>query len=82
MKTFLALAAVAAIALASPNYHVVRKLAVGGDGGWDYLTVDTVNHKLYVSRGTHVMIIDTDNEKVVGDIPIRWACTASRSRTT
>jgi YVTN family beta-propeller protein len=69
MKTFLALAAVAAIALTSPNYHVARKLTVGGDGGWDYLTVDTVNHKLYVSRGTHVMIIDTDNEKVVGDIP-------------
>jgi YVTN family beta-propeller protein len=69
MKIFLALAALAAIALASPNYHVARKLAVGGDGGWDYLTVDTVNHRLYISRGTHTMVISTDSEKVIGDIP-------------
>ncbi len=69
MKTFLALAALAAIALVSPNYHVARKLTVGGEGGWDYLTVDTINHRLFISRGTHTMVISTDSEKVVGDIP-------------
>jgi DNA-binding beta-propeller fold protein YncE len=56
-------------AAARATYHVARKLTIGGDGGWDYLTVDTANHRLYVSRGTHVMVIDTDKEAVVGDIP-------------
>ena len=51
------------------SYHVVKKIAVGGDGGWDYLTVDTAAHRLYVSHSTHVVVIDTDRDSVVGDIP-------------
>jgi hypothetical protein len=50
-------------------YHVVRRLAVGGDGGWDYLTADSENRRLYVSRGTHVMVFDMDRDSLVGDIP-------------
>ncbi|GJG84902.1 hypothetical protein tb265_00830 [Gemmatimonadetes bacterium T265] len=49
-------------------YHVVRRIAAGGEGGWDYLTVDTAAHRLYVSRATHVMVIDTDRDSVVGDV--------------
>ena len=51
------------------TYHVIKKIAVGGDGGWDYLTVDTAAHRLYVSHSTHVVVIDTDRDSVVGDIP-------------
>lgn len=51
------------------TWHVASRLRVGGDGGWDYLTVDTAAHRLYVSRGTHVMVLDTDRDSVVGDIP-------------
>ena len=49
-------------------YHVVKRIAAGGEGGWDYLTVDTAAHRLYISRATHVMVIDTDRDSVVGDI--------------
>ena len=51
------------------GYHVIKRLQVGGDGGWDYLTIDDVARRLYISRSSHVMIIDLDTDKVVGDIP-------------
>jgi len=42
---------------------------VGGEGGWDYLTVDTAANRLFVSRGTHAMVIDLARDSVIGDIP-------------
>ena len=54
---------------ADPGYRLVKRLKVGGEGGWDYLTVDSAARRLYISRSTHVMVIDLDTEKVVGDIP-------------
>jgi YVTN family beta-propeller protein len=54
---------------AAPGYHVVKKLALGGEGGWDYLTVDNSARRLYISRGTHVMVVDLTTEKLAGDIP-------------
>jgi YVTN family beta-propeller protein len=52
-----------------PGYHLLDKIAVGGEGGWDALTADPDAHRLYVSHGTHVVVIDTAADKVVGDIP-------------
>jgi DNA-binding beta-propeller fold protein YncE len=54
---------------ADPGYHVIKKLHFGGDGSWDYLTVDSAARRLYISRSTHVMVVDIDAEKLVGDIP-------------
>ena len=54
---------------ADSGYHIIKRLKVGGEGGWDYLTVDEAAHRLYISRSTHVMVIDLDTDKVVGDIP-------------
>lgn len=54
---------------ADSGYHIIKWLKVGGDGGWDYLTVDSAARRLYISRSTHVMVIDLDTDKVVGDIP-------------
>jgi DNA-binding beta-propeller fold protein YncE len=54
---------------AAPSYHVIRKIPLGGEGGWDYLTVDPASHRLYVSRGTHVMVADLATNKLIGDIP-------------
>jgi DNA-binding beta-propeller fold protein YncE len=54
---------------ADSGYHIIKRLKVGGEGGWDYLTVDGAARRLYVSRSTHVMVIDLDSDKVVGDIP-------------
>jgi DNA-binding beta-propeller fold protein YncE len=51
-----------------PGYHVVTTYSVGGDGGWDYLTVDASARRFYISRGTHVMVLDADSGKSVGDI--------------
>src|SRR5690349_3462279 len=63
------LASVAALAAAATGYHIVGEITVGGDGLWDYLTVDGGARRLYVSHATHVVVIDIDANKVVGDIP-------------
>src|SRR5690349_11982027 len=65
-------AALFASALASgaagAGYHVLRTYKVGGEGGWDYLTVDPNTRHVYISRGTHVVVIDADSGKSVGEI--------------
>ncbi|HMF99035.1 MAG TPA: YncE family protein [Vicinamibacterales bacterium] len=63
------LAAAAAVSAAATGYHIVGEIQVGGEGGWDYLTVDSAAHRLYVSHATHVAVIDLDTNKVIGDIP-------------
>jgi len=50
-------------------YHAGKEIPIGGEGGWDYLTVDAAAHRLYVSHATHAVVIDTQAGKVVGDIP-------------
>ncbi len=57
-----------ASAASAPGYHVVKTYKVGGDGGWDYLLADPDSHRLYISRGAHVLVIDADTGKSVGDI--------------
>src|SRR3974377_410089 len=54
---------------ADSGYRIIKKLKVGGEGGWDYLTVDGAARRLYVSRSSHVTVIDLETDKVVGDIP-------------
>jgi DNA-binding beta-propeller fold protein YncE len=55
-------------AAAAPGYHVATTYKLGGEGGWDYLTLDAASRRLYISRATHVMVIDADTGKSVGDI--------------
>jgi YVTN family beta-propeller protein len=54
---------------AAAGYHVVKSYTLGGNGGWDYLTLDNNSNRLYISRSTHVIVIDADSGRVVGDIP-------------
>jgi len=54
---------------AGSGYHVIKTVPVGGDGGWDYVYVDSAARRVYVSRGTHVVVLDADSYAVVGDIP-------------
>jgi len=63
-----AVLAVPAGALAAPAYHVLNTYILGGDGGWDYLNLDPASGKLFITRGTHVMVVDPANGKVVADI--------------
>src|SRR6266403_2024647 len=51
------------------GYHVIKTVPVGGEGGWDYVYVDSDARRVYVSRGTHTMVLDADTYAVVGDIP-------------
>ena len=50
------------------RYDKVRTIKIGGEGGWDFLEVDAANRKLYVARGTRVVVVDLETEKVVGEI--------------
>lgn len=67
--TGLASASPARAGSVAPKYGLLKTFAIGGDGGWDYLSDDSAAHRLYVSRATHVMVIDTRKGNVVGDIP-------------
>jgi DNA-binding beta-propeller fold protein YncE len=62
-------AAQAPLAPGPSGYHVVKTVPVGGDGGWDYVTTDSVGRRIYVSHGTHVVVLDADTLEKVGDIP-------------
>jgi DNA-binding beta-propeller fold protein YncE len=57
-----------ASAASDARYQVVTTYKVGGEGGWDYLIADPDTHRLFISRGTHVMVIDAETGKSVGDI--------------
>jgi len=63
------LAVVLAACSAGPGYKMIKKIHVGGEGGWDYLTVDSEARRLYVSHGSQVVVIDIDADKVAGNIP-------------
>jgi DNA-binding beta-propeller fold protein YncE len=60
--------AATALAAAGPGYKVVKTYKIGGDGGWDYLKADSDTRRLYISRATHVIVLDLDSLKTVGDI--------------
>jgi hypothetical protein len=51
------------------GYHIIKTVPVGGEGSWDYLTVDSEARRLYIARGTHVQVMDIDSSALVGDIP-------------
>ena len=53
---------------AKGEYSVLKKLTLGGDGGWDYLTFDSAGRRLYIARSDRVMVIDVDAEKLLGEI--------------
>ncbi|MGD0649995.1 MAG: YncE family protein [Verrucomicrobiia bacterium] len=49
-------------------YHLLKEIPVGGDGGWDYLSVDIAGRRLYVSHATKVVVINLDKDVVAGEI--------------
>jgi len=53
---------------ATPSYSVVGKFQPGGDSGWDFLEVDHGRHRLYVTRGDTIQVLDTDTGKLVATI--------------
>jgi DNA-binding beta-propeller fold protein YncE len=59
----------AAFAQSAPGYKVVKTWKLGGDGGWDYLTVDAEGRRLFIARATRVMVLDADSGKLLTEIP-------------
>src|SRR5579872_5366977 len=55
-------------AFAQTQWSVEKTFHIGGEGGWYYITVDANNHRLYVPRSTHTMVIDADSGKTIADI--------------
>src|ERR1035438_5017145 len=51
------------------GYGVAQIFKTGGDGNWDYLTVDSRNHLLFVPRSTHTQVLDESSGRVIADIP-------------
>lgn len=58
-----------ALAADAPEYHLVKKVALGGEGGWDYFTADPVSHRIFIGRGTYVMVLNPDGT-LVGNIEV------------
>jgi YVTN family beta-propeller protein len=57
-----------AAVFAAGGYHLLRTIPVGGTGGWDYLTVDEPDQRLFVSHETQVEVIDLASNSVIGNI--------------
>ena len=51
------------------GYHRIKKVKLGGSGGWDYLEVDLATHRLFITRATHVIVVDPNQGKIIGHIP-------------
>ena len=73
MQTFsvLLVLGVSAVAMATPaaaGYRLLQTIPVLGDDGWDHPTVDSAARRLYVTHGTHVVVIDVDSGRLVGKI--------------
>ena len=54
---------------AQSNYKISRQIAVGGDGSWDYITVDGAASRIYASHATSAVVVDSKTGKVIGSIP-------------
>src|SRR6185437_15814639 len=53
---------------AQSTYQVIDQWKIGGDGFWDYMTVDPAAHRLYITHGVKVDVVDTNSGKVVGQV--------------
>ncbi len=51
------------------GYRVVNRLPLGGEGGWDYVSVDETARRIYVARATRVMVLNADSGALLAEIP-------------
>lgn len=57
-----------AVCHAVQPYSLIKEIPIGGEGGWDYLSIDEGASRLYVSHATKVVVVDLENDAVVGEI--------------
>jgi DNA-binding beta-propeller fold protein YncE len=72
LRQALILAGALALCLTTPSpaqsYHLAKTTHIGGDGGWDYIAMDSVGHRLFIAHSTIIVVVDPDNGKVLGTI--------------
>src|SRR5271154_3943620 len=51
------------------GYHVIKTVPIPGDEGWDYLNVDAAARRVYISHGSHVVVMNADTYAIEGDVP-------------
>ena len=51
------------------GYRVIKTVSVPGDEGWDYLLVDSDSRRVYISHGSHTVVMNADTYAIEGDIP-------------
>lgn len=66
--SLLLLAGLASALPAGATYHVIRRIPIPGNAGWDYITADTEARRLYVPHGTEVVVLDLDSGATIGKI--------------
>jgi YVTN family beta-propeller protein len=65
---FACIALLCTTAAAEDAYKLVTEIPIGGEGGWDILTIDSAANRLYLSHATKVVVVDLETNKVVGEI--------------
>jgi DNA-binding beta-propeller fold protein YncE len=55
--------------ISQAQFQLIKKTVIGGEGGWDYLSVDSENRRLYVSHSTKVEVLNVDTHEKIGEIP-------------
>lgn len=65
---FILMFSATSLGLIGPRFHEIKRYALGGDGGWDTLTIDKDSHRLFVARSNRVMVIDTHSGKLEKEI--------------
>ena len=58
----------AVLSLTAQSYHLTHTYPLGGDGGWDYLALDTVGHRLFIAHQDRVLVVDPETGKRLGEI--------------
>jgi len=53
---------------ASSDYHLLKTFTLDGEGGWDYLNLDPATGNLFITRGSHLMVVDPASGKLLADI--------------
>ena len=56
------------VAFATEPYHFLSEIKIGGEGGWDILTIDSEAGRLYLSHSTKVVVVDLDHSNLAGEI--------------
>lgn len=68
MRNLAILFALSAVTIHAQSYRVTHTYTLGGDGSWDYVIPDPLNHRLFIARQTRVMVVDEDSGALLGEV--------------